>query len=204
VGRQRRKWYRTPVRAGTALPSSPPAGLRVAGCLSYALSELAECSRTVPAADTLFHAGDPVKSLYLVVTGALRLTRMLPHGAELIVQRAEPGAIVAEPSLFADRYCCNAIATETSLLHVVRIQAVRAALREDSVLLWEWVRHMARELQQARARAEILSLKTVAHRIEGWRALNNGVLPPKGRWRQLADEIGVSPEALYREFARRG
>ena len=177
---------------------------RAGGGLTYALSRLAECSRSVPAADTLFRAGDPVKSLYLVVTGALRLTRMLPHGAELIMQRAEPGAIVAETSLFADRYCCNAIATETSLIRVVRIQALRAALREDSVLLWEWVRHMAREVQHARARAEILSLKTVAHRVEGWRALHNGVLPPKGRWRHLADEIGVSPEALYREFARRG
>jgi len=172
-------------------------------CLTYALSKLAECSRTVPAADTLFRAGDRVKSLYLVVSGALRLTRMLPPGAELIMQRAEAGAIVAETSLFADRYCCNAIATETSLIRAVRIQAMRAALRDDSVLLWEWLRHMAREVQQARARAEILSLKTVAHRVEGWRALNNGVLPPKGRWRQLADEIGVSPEALYREFARR-
>jgi CRP-like cAMP-binding protein len=172
--------------------------------LTYTLAKLAECSRTVPAADTLFRTGDPVTCLYLVVNGALRLTRMLPHGAELIVQRAEPGAIVAETSLFADRYCCNAIANETSLIRVVRIQTVRDALGEDNGLLWEWVRHMAREVQQARARAEILSLKTVARRVEGWRALNNGVLPPKGRWRQLAEEIGVSPEALYREFARRG
>ena len=172
--------------------------------LTDALARLAECSRTVPAADTLFRAGDPVKCLYLVVSGALRLTRMLPHGAELVMQRAEPGAIVAETSLFADRYCCNAVATETSLVRAVRVQAAQAALRDDCRLLWEWVHHMAREVQQARARAEILSLKTVAHRVEGWRALNDGVLPPKGSWRQLADEIGVSPEALYREFARRG
>lgn len=172
--------------------------------LTDTLTRLAECSRNVRARDTLFRAGDPVKWLYLVVSGALRLTRVLPHGAELIMQRAEPGTIVAETSLFADRYCCTAIATETSLLRAVRTQAVQAALREDSRLLWEWVHHMAREVQQARARAEILSLKRVAHRIEGWRALNDGVLPPKGRWRQLANEIGVSPEALYREFARRG
>ena len=143
--------------------------------LTDALARLAECSRSVPAADTLFHAGEPVKFLYVVMSGTLRLTRILPHGAELIMQRAEPGAIVAESALFVDRYCCNAIATETSLIRVVRIQAAQAALREDSRLLWEWAHHMAREVQQARARAEILSLKTVAHRIEGWRALNDGV-----------------------------
>lgn len=27
--------------------------------------------------------------------------------------------------------------------------------------------------------------------------------PPKGEWKQLAQQIGASPEALYREFARR-
>jgi CRP-like cAMP-binding protein len=172
--------------------------------LMEVLSNLAECRRSLPASETLFHAGDPVRCLYLVVIGALRLTRMLPHGSELIVQRAEAGAIVSEASLFAERYCCNAVATEPSVVRVVRIQIVRSALRDDATLMWEWVRHLAREVQHARARAEILSLKTVARRVEAWRALNNGVLPPKGRWRQLAGEIGVSPEALYREFARRG
>jgi len=32
---------------------------------------------------------------------------------------------------------------------------------------------------------------------------NNAKLPPKGEWRNLANQIGVSPEALYREIAKR-
>ena len=59
------------------------------------------------------------------------------------------------------------------------------------------------EVQRARAQAETLSLKTVAERVDAWTTLNNGLPPPKGRWRQVASEIGVTPEALYRELARR-
>jgi hypothetical protein len=32
-------------------------------------------------------------------------------------------------------------------------------------------------------------------------AFNGGKLPPKGRWYQAASEIGVTPEAFYRELA---
>jgi hypothetical protein len=49
----------------------------------------------------------------------------------------------------------------------------------------------------------MLSLKTVAARVDAWTAFNDAQLPPKGQWRQVAAEIGVTPEALYREFARR-
>jgi len=64
--------------------------------------------------------------------------------------------------------------------------------------------HLALEVQRARANSELLSLKTVAARVDAWVTLNHGTLPPKGQWRQVASEIGVTPEALYRELARRG
>lgn len=66
-----------------------------------------------------------------------------------------------------------------------------------------WMLHLADEVQRARAHAEMLSLKTIRERVDTWLALNDGVLPPRGSWRQLAAEIGMTPEALYRELARR-
>jgi CRP-like cAMP-binding protein len=66
-----------------------------------------------------------------------------------------------------------------------------------------WARHLAQEVQRARAQAEILSLKTVAERVDAWITLNDDALPPKGYWHQVASEIGITPEALYRELARR-
>jgi len=39
--------------------------------------------------------------------------------------------------------------------------------------------------------------------LDAWLALDDGNLPPTGRWREVAAEIGVSPEAFYRELATR-
>ena len=64
------------------------------------------------------------------------------------------------------------------------------------------MRHLAQEVQRARAKAETLSLKTVAERVDAWTTLNDGSPPPRERWRQVASEIGVTAEALYREIIR--
>ena len=171
--------------------------------LADALSSLSDREQELAAGETLFRTGYAVRSLYLVVGGTLRLTRSLPHGLQLTLQRAGPGAILAEASLFADRYHCDAVAAAPSVVRVVARRRIEAALAEDPTLARTWARHLAQEVQGARARAEILSLKTVASRVDAWIALNGHTLPPKGHWHQLAAEIGVSPEALYRELARR-
>jgi len=165
--------------------------------------ELAQRKRELAAGEVLFRAGDPVRSLFLVSSGDVRLVRALPHGIQLTLQRAGAGAILAEASLFASRYHCDAVAAEPSVLRTVPLRRVETMLRDDPEFARAWARHLAHEVQHARAHAEILSLKLVSERIDAWAAIQDGVLPPKGRWRELASEIGVTPEALYRELAKR-
>jgi CRP-like cAMP-binding protein len=43
------------------------------------LSELVQREQQFAAADILFRAGDPVRSLFLVVAGTIRLSRSLLH-----------------------------------------------------------------------------------------------------------------------------
>jgi CRP-like cAMP-binding protein len=159
--------------------------------------------RSLAAGEVLFRAGDPVRSLYRVETGAMRLVRPLPHAAELVIQRARAGAILAEASLFAAAYHCDAVASAPTRVRAVPVARITGALERDPALAQAFARHLALEVQGARARAEIASLKTVSARLEAWLALNGGELPPRGRWREIAGEIGVTPEALYRELARR-
>ena len=167
------------------------------------LSTLAQHEQQFAADEILFRAGDPVRSLFLVVVGAVKLTRSLPHGAPLTLQHARPGAILAEASIFAERYHCEGVATEDSVVRAVPLRRLDAELANQPELARAWIRHLAQEVQRARAQAEVLSLKTVAARIDAWIALMDRPLPPRGRWRQVASEIGVTPEALYRELARR-
>jgi hypothetical protein len=49
-----------------------------------------------------------------------------------------------------------------------------------------------------------MSLRTVSERLDFWLAWNEAGMPQKGLWKDVAEEIGVSPESLYRELAARG
>lgn len=159
--------------------------------------------RRLDAGEVLFRAGDPVRFFYRVVDGTVALLRPLAHGSDLVIQRAGSGDVLAEASLFAAAYHCDAVATGPVRLRSIPVERVAAALEHRPELARSLAAHLAAEVQAARARAEIVSLKTVAMRLDAWLALKDEGLPPKGQWRGLAAEIGVSPEALYRELAAR-
>lgn len=155
-----------------------------------------------PASSAVFHIDDPVRFIYIVRIGSIHLLRHHKDGSPLVLQRAGAGSILAEASVFSEYYHCDAVAvTATDALSVSR-QALCERLVTDGALAQTWVKHLGQEVQKARFQAEIMSIKTVCGRLDAWLALRKG-MPPKGEWIALAAEIGVSPEALYREMAKR-
>ena len=167
------------------------------------LQDLPSVGVTFDAGQFLFARGDKVSRMYQVVHGEVRLMRHQRDGTALVVQRAGSGCLVAEASLFADRYHCDALAARPGRARSFSRQSMKARLATDSTFAQAWMVYLASEVQSARARIEILSLKTVSSRLEAWLAWNDGALPAKGTWKSIAAEIGVSAEALYREFGRR-
>ena len=151
---------------------------------------------------SVFHLDDPVRVVHFVRRGAIHLVRTQEDGAALILQRARAGAILAEASVYSDRYHCDARAESDAVTWAVAQKDLRRRLDANPELSRDWARHLAHEVQRARLHAEILSLKTVAARLSAW-LFWNGALPEKGQWRRIADEIGVTPEAFYRELAKR-
>lgn len=99
-------------------------------------------------------------------------------------------------------YHCDATATRESSVSLLPVKIFSCRLRNDPDLSEAWAAHLARSVQRARMIAELRTLRTVAERLDAW--LGEGSeLPRKGLWQQLSRELGVSPEALYRELARR-
>ncbi len=172
--------------------------------MSNPISRLFESAKPVAivAGDSLFHVGDPVQRVYCVSSGCLALRRVAETGAEMIMQTARDGDVLAEASVYSDNYHCDGIALEDSTCKAMPKPVFLDLLGREAELGQAWVAHLARGIQSARARAEIRGLKTVAQRLDMWLALN-GDLPGKGGRSALAAELGVSREALYREIARR-
>lgn len=167
------------------------------------LETLRASERRLAEGGLLFHRGDPVSHLFLVVDGTIELTRHRADGGMVVLQRASRDTVLAEASVFSQHYHCDASAVTPSVVRAVPMTAVRAKLAGSPEFAAAWARYLAREVQAARLRSEILSRKTVAERLDGWLLARGERMPPKGAWKSLAHEIGVSPEALYREIARR-
>jgi CRP-like cAMP-binding protein len=150
----------------------------------------------------LFHQGDAVVSMFLIESGEALLLRRQRNGGALVLQRALPGSFLAEASLFTASYHCDAMATTRLSARLISRNAMRKLFESDPAFAAAWAGHLADEVRRARLRAEILALKTVAERLDAWAAAQ-GEFPPKGTWKSVAQEIGTSPEALYREIAQR-
>lgn len=151
----------------------------------------------------LFHRGDRVRHMILVLSGEVRLVRHQPDGRVVILQRAKARSVAAEASLFSNAYHCDGIAVGQTSVRLIDRSLVRRRFEADPGFASLWVGHLASEIRDARLRSEILSLKRVGERLDAWLAWHEA-LPAKGDWKNVAAEIGVSPEALYREIARRG
>lgn len=172
--------------------------------MSRAVGELFEMAavRRHGAGQQIFHSGDRVRFLHLVETGRVDLVRQTRAGAQVILQRAGPGQVLAEASVYSAAYHCDARAITDTVLRVLPVSAFRRSLETTPGLAGVWAEHLAHAVQAARLRAELRTLRTVAERLDAW--LGNGrALPEKGTWQDLAAELGVSREALYRELAKR-
>jgi len=152
--------------------------------------------------ETLFVSGEEVTGVHMVRSGRVHLQRHTAHGAHMVLQNAGPGTVLAEASAYSTRYHCDAVAAEESVVAGLPKERFLAALAGEPALAESWSALLARSVQAARLRSEIRSLPRVADRLDAWLAEGNA-LPEKGRWQEVAAELGITREALYRELSRR-
>lgn len=153
--------------------------------------------------ETLFCIGDPVKHVFLLISGEARLIRLDRNGGEVILQRSR-GGFIAEASLDSRAYHCDAVASEPTTILAFLAGVFRSALEEDSTFRRAWQSQLAKEVRKLRAQCERLSLHNAADRIihfiesEG----TDGALTLTQSRKSWAAELGLSHEALYRTLRR--
>ncbi|MDZ7573817.1 MAG: Crp/Fnr family transcriptional regulator [Pseudotabrizicola sp.] len=151
---------------------------------------------------TLFHTGEPVRSMFLVLQGEVDLIRHTPSGLRVLLFRASTGSVLAEASAYSDVYHCDGVAVGPAQVRFVSVASFRTRLDASAGLASAWAARLAHGLQGARMNAAIRTMRTVDERLDAWLA-GGKALPPKGQWQTLADALGVTREALYRELSKR-
>ena len=94
----------------------------------------------------LFHRGDPVQSLFRVVEGEVQLVRHQEAGGMIVLQRAMPGDVVAEASVFAASYHCDAVPRLEAIVEIVPKDAFLTHFRQNPDFAETWAAKLARDL----------------------------------------------------------
>ncbi len=110
----------------------------------------------------------------------------------------------AEASLFSEHYHCDAVAETESDILVYPKAEITSRLRAEPEALWQFARDLAGRLQGMRTRFEIKQIRSAPERVLQWlrmRSGGDGVIRVPGAAKDIASEIGLTHEALYRALA---
>jgi CRP-like cAMP-binding protein len=161
--------------------------------------------RVLAPGDLLFAQGDRAAAIYRVESGRLRLIRRTIDDHLVILHTARRGEFFAEASLFAETYHCDAVAAAQSRVRVYPKAIMMDALRTDPALAEALMARLARQLQELRFRMELRNIRSARDRVLQYLRLRAGgegrCIPIEGQLQDIAGEIGMSREALYRGLA---
>lgn len=161
-------------------------------------------TKTLAAGRRLFRQGDPANAVYYIESGRLRLERYTSMGATVVLLTASAGELLAEAALVSDTYHCDAIAVEASRVRVLEKAAILAHLKPGS-LGHALIAVMARQLLKLRQRLELRNVRSADERVMQYfehNADRQGRVPIDRPLQEIAGELGLSREALYRTLAR--
>jgi CRP/FNR family transcriptional regulator, dissimilatory nitrate respiration regulator len=157
------------------------------------------------AGEPLFRLGDKTVGLCEVIKGRVRLTRVDRSGREIVLHVAGPGETVAEASLFSSQYHCDAIANTDAIVRIYPKREVLAAFEKNPKAARAFTETLAHQVMSLRTRIEQRNIRSARERVRHFLMLNVGpdrrTVELRGTLKDLAAEIGLTHEALYRTLA---
>jgi len=160
--------------------------------------------RRLSAGSALLRQGDKSIGMFFLTTGRLRMQRVTPDGGMVTLHVVRPGETFAEASLFADSYQCDIIAETNAEVWLYPKGDLTRRLRENPDSLWELTAGLARSLHGMRLRYELKQIRSAPERVLQFLRLRDdgtGVYHASGTLKEMAAELGLTHEALYRALA---
>ena len=166
----------------------------------------AAIERRLNPGQTLFYSGSKSTGFYEVVTGTVRLIRVDRSGREAVLQVASAGDTLAEASLFSPTYHCDAVATTEATVRQYPKAALLAELQRDPKIARSFAAMLAHQVMTLRTRLERQNIHSARDRVRHFLTVNVNVdgrtVVLSGTLKQLAADLGLTHEALYRTLAR--
>ncbi len=162
--------------------------------------------RTLEPGQALFRAGQRTAGFYEILSGRVRLVRVDRSGREAVLHSAGPGETTAEASLFSPTYHCDAVAMTTARIRLYPKPAVLAELESNPGAARAFMARLAHQVMGLRAGLERRNIHSARDRVRHFLALGAGAdgctVAVPGTLKELAADLGLTHEALYRTLAR--
>ncbi len=118
---------------------------------------------------------------------------------------AVAGDTLAEASLFSPTYHCDAIATTPAVVRLYPKAAVLAEFKRNTKAAQDFMAMLARQIMSLRTRLEQRNIHPARDRILHYLAVNcaadGRTVVLRGTVKDLAGDLGLSHEALYRTLS---
>jgi CRP-like cAMP-binding protein len=167
--------------------------------------QAAGIERALKAGQVLFRTGQRTAGFYEVMIGRVRLVRVDRAGREAVLHVAVAGEALAEASLFASAYHCDAIATTNAVVRLYPKAAVLAEFDRNPKAAQAFMAMLAHQVMRLRARLEQRNIHSARDRVWHYLTLNAGAdgrtVIVRGTLKDVANELGLTHEALYRTLA---
>lgn len=163
-------------------------------------------SRSFPARQRLFDAGEPARGFYLIKQGQVKIFRVSPEGNEQVLGVFGAGQTFAEAAVFlGGGYPASAETLETSQLLFLERETLLRIVRNDPDFALRLLGGLSMKLRHMVRLIDSLTLKDARGRVARYLA---GLLPPDGAGpvtvdlpiskTLLARLLGVTGETLSR------
>jgi len=160
--------------------------------------------RHAEAGEPLFREGDDCTGFFVVLEGAVQLSRAGAEGRDTVLSVVRAGQSFAEAAVFADGpYPATAIALEASLLaHFPKAPLLRM-LREDPDLCLGALESLASWHHRLTFQVQQLSQEDGTGRLRRWlgdqaKESRDGIVRLRVPKKVLAAQLGMAPETLSR------
>lgn len=157
------------------------------------------------AGERIFRIGEPVRHIHELLSGQIKMIRNLADGAEPIIHVINPGEIVAEASLFSERYHCDAIAATDSTIITFPRSDVIDKLNHSPAFALHYINMLSKQVQKLRLVTELRSIRSASDRILNYLHIEadaDGSVILNTSLKDLANRLGMTHETLYRELRK--
>ena len=152
--------------------------------------------------DRVFTQSDVVDSLYVVLSGRVKLIRENIEGNSLVIHTAYAGESFAEASLFSSEYHCHCVADSVVELLKFDKSGILELLNQNPESMMMLIKELTGQIRDLRLLGEIKSIYSAKDRIMAFLSYEaqDGVFYYSYSLLDLAQKIGLAHETLYRNL----